>query len=130
LSQPSDQPKVPAAGSSGEDEREINGFEIYAHNKSALKGWNWLCANYGTSAQRSYDILRTNPRTKVPGRYYELRHKNYAGKWCHEVTGGSRLYFSINDERREVIIYYAGPHPNQVPIAPDPEQTSYRLDPP
>ncbi len=96
-------------------------YAVYAHNKDLIKGWEWLCRYLPSAARKSYDILRTAPQTTIPRRYYMLKHKNFQGKWCHEVGAGERIYFGIYEDQRKVVVYYAGRHPNQVPMPPDPE---------
>src|SRR3954447_9740665 len=86
-------------------------WELIAQNKKIIKGWELLCQAIPENCLRCYNWLRADPMRKIPGRCYELKHKNYTGAWCYEVGSGQRIYYKPRIESRDVLIYYAGPHP-------------------
>ena len=57
--------------------------------------------------------------TGIPRRCYALKHKHYAGCWAFEIGSGERIYYKPRTEKREVVVYYAGPHPTAVPYPPE-----------
>lgn len=102
-----------------EPEGQSGEWALVAHNKRVLEGWRLLCRQVNENAVRCYDWLRTNPTRRIPGRCYELKHKHYAGAWCYEIGSGQRIYYRPRPEKRDVLIYYAGPHPKRgVPYPP------------
>jgi len=54
----------------------------------------------------------------IPGRGYELKHKQYAGAWCYEIGSGQRVYYKLRPDSQEILVYYAGPHPRKAPYPP------------
>src|SRR5581483_9508126 len=96
-------------------------WTIFAKNKKVLDGWNELVHSIYSNASRCYEWLRKHPKQRIPGRCYELKHKHYAGAWCFEIGSGQRIYYKLREEKKEVVIYYAGQHPRTVPYPPTDE---------
>lgn len=93
-------------------------WQLIAHSKNVVKGWISICSRLQENAKRSYAWLRTDPRRSIPRRCYPLRHKHYQGVWCYEIGSGDRIYYKPRDENRDVLVYYAGPHPVKIPYPP------------
>ena len=96
-------------------------WKLIAHNARVRDGWRALCRQLPGNALRCYDWLTTNPSKPIPGRCYALKHKRYveAGVWGYEIGSGERIYYTLRLESREVLVYYAGPHPRKaVPYPP------------
>jgi mRNA-degrading endonuclease RelE of RelBE toxin-antitoxin system len=71
--------------------------------------WEKLCSTHASAARRAYDYLTQNPRQRTERNFRlkgELGTCDYRGRtlerWQHEVTGGGRIFFLIDDERRTV----------------------------
>jgi hypothetical protein len=82
-----------------------------------------LCRQAPSNLRRAYEIITTDPapiarssrhnRLKPP-----LAERSFKGRslpqWQYEVTGGGRLWYLVDAERREVWLTYAGTgHPKQ-----------------
>ena len=93
-------------------------WKILAHNKNVLKGWLSICARQPENAVRFYEQLATDPTQSIPGRCYALKGKDYQGVRAYEIGSGDRIYYTVNDAAKEVLIYYAGAHPNKAPSPP------------
>jgi hypothetical protein len=93
-------------------------WNLIAYNKKALKGWEALCLSLTENSTRCYEWLRAHPNRPIPGRCYQLKHKHYADTWGYEIGTGQRVYYKMREAKREVVIYYAGPHPTKVPCPP------------
>ena len=106
----------PSAESSGEPTRYR--WTLVGRNKKVINGWRKLCEQIHENAVRCYDWLRTDPTRRIPGRCYPLKHKNYAGAWAYEIGSGQRVYYKLRPDTREVLVYYAGPHPSEAPYPP------------
>lgn len=76
-------------------------------------------AQIPANARRCFLWLGADPMRRIPGRCYELKHKQYRGVWCFEIGGGQRVYYMIRAESRTVLVYYAGPHPSKAPYPPE-----------
>jgi hypothetical protein len=95
-----------------------NPWTLKAHSKRILKGWLELCNALPENAARCYGWLRADPMRRITGRCYPLRHKGYAGAWAYEIGSGHRVYYVPKEDSRQVLVYYAGPHPPKVPCPP------------
>jgi hypothetical protein len=115
-----DDPSVPVLNISIPEGSSIidKPWNLIAHNKKILKGWEVLCQDIPENAIRCYNWLREDPMRRIPGRCYELKHKHYAGAWCYEIGSGQRVYYKPRINQRDVLIYYAGRHPKKVPYPP------------
>ena len=86
-------------------------------------GWEDLARQASANLRRAYDAIRTNPRAMTtPERHHRLKGSLADGlwkgqthqRWQYEVTGGGRIWYLIDDERRTVWITYAGcGHPQE-----------------
>ena len=99
------------------DESEIL-WEVVALNARVNQRWEELIIRAPSSAARCYHNLQTAPTTRQAGRVYPLKWKTYKGGWGYEVTGGDRVYYMPDPATRKVVVYYAGPHPKDVPRPP------------
>lgn len=97
---------------------ESDEWVVLAARKSVLEGWELLCRQMNSNAQRCYEWLTRHPMRPIGGRCYALKGKAYAGCWCYEIGSGERVYYRPDETRREVVVYYAGPHPAKVPYPP------------
>lgn len=113
--EPSRESEIPNPGSAT---RDAGTWKPIGHNRRVLAGWNLLCRQIPENAIRCYDWLREHPTKAIRGRCYELKYKQYAGVWCFEIGSGQRVYYKLRQNSREVLVYYAGPHPWKVPCAP------------
>jgi hypothetical protein len=111
---------LPRPGNAAEE--QAGDWGLIAHNKRVLDGWRLICRQIPENAIRCYKWLRNDPTKRIPGRCYELKHKNYAGAWAYEVGSGQRIYYTPRPQRRDVLVYYAGPHPKKA--APYPPENS------
>jgi len=93
-------------------------WSLVANNKRVLADWVSVCQTLHENAIRCYEWLRAHPTRGIPRRCYALKHKNYAGAWCYEIGSGHRVYYKPRADRKDVLIYYAGPHPKSVPYPP------------
>jgi hypothetical protein len=95
-------------------------WEIRFYTNGASGGWEHLCQQAAGNTAKAWHLLREDPRPRVDGRHFPLRGdlatKVIDGKPCEqwelEVTGGGRIFYAIDDDRRTIWITYAGPgHP-------------------
>jgi hypothetical protein len=93
-------------------------WTLTAWNRKVIEGWTLVCRDIPENAARCYNWLREHPKQRIPGRCYELKHRQYAGVWCFEVGSGHRVYYKVREDRRDVLIYFAGRHPSKVPYPP------------
>jgi hypothetical protein len=98
-------------------------YDLRFANSSAVEGWEVLARQASTNLRRAYDAIRANPRAMTtPERHHRLKGSLTTGvwkgqpheRWQYEVTGGGRIWYLIDDERRTVWITYAGSgHPKE-----------------
>jgi hypothetical protein len=87
----------------------------------AGKGWDQLCAQAAANTRHAWHLMRTDPAPATPtGRHHLLKGGYATGthrgrplpQWQIEVTGGGRIWYLVDAERRRVIVMYASPrHP-------------------
>jgi len=94
------------------------GWEVRAKNLRVNKSWQALLERSPENAARCYQHLKNSPRQRIPGRVFPLRGKKYKGCWEYEVTGGDRVFYTVDAEKKVVLVYYADEHPK--PPAPTP----------
>ena len=94
-------------------------WSVIAHNGRVTKSWLRLCENLRENCIRCYQWLQFTPMQPINCRCYALRHKNYAGVWAYEVGSSERIYYRPDEDRRRVLVYYAGPHPSKIPYPPE-----------
>lgn len=88
-------------------------WEIRFLNTPAAKGWEELCRQAPGNTQRAWDELRAEPRPfPDSGRHHRLKGRlaseNGLEQWQYEVTGGGRIWYLVDGDRRTVWITYAG----------------------
>ncbi|WP_326560628.1 hypothetical protein [Micromonospora sp. NBC_01796] len=98
-------------------------YDLRFANSSAADGWEDLARQAPANLRRAHDAIRANPRAMTtPERHHRLKGSLASGvwkgqtheRWQYEVTGGGRVWYLIDDERRTAWIIYAGPgHPRQ-----------------
>lgn len=98
-------------------------FELRFADSAAAEGWEQLVRQAPTSLRRAYDALRTAPRSMTsPERQHRLKgllatacwKGQELERWQYEVTGGGRIWYLVDQERRTLWLTYAGTgHPRQ-----------------
>ncbi|MGW4153158.1 hypothetical protein ACWEDF_08420 [Micromonospora chersina] len=92
-------------------------YELRFAESAAADGWEQLARQAPTNLRRAYDALRADPRSKAnPERHHRLKGSlatvQWKGqaleRWQYEVTGGGRIWYLIDDDRRTVWLTYAG----------------------
>lgn len=98
-------------------------FDLRFANSAAADGWEHLARQVPANLRRAYDAIRAAPRSHVsPDRQHRLKGSLATGawkgqpheRWQYEVTGGGRVWYLIDDERRIAWITFAGTgHPRE-----------------
>lgn len=98
-------------------------FDVRFANSAAADGWDQLARQAPGNLRRAHDVIRANPRsTAAPERHHRLKGSLASGgwkgrqleRWQYEVTGGGRIWYLVDDERRTAWITYAGTgHPRE-----------------
>ncbi|MEH1055728.1 hypothetical protein V6U89_11015 [Micromonospora sp. CPCC 206171] len=92
-------------------------YELRFAESAAADGWEQLARQAPANLRRAYDALRADPRSRTsPERQHRLKGSlataSWKGqeleRWQYEVTGGGRIWYLIDDERRTVWLTYAG----------------------
>jgi hypothetical protein len=99
------------------------GFDIRFANSAAADGWEQLGRQTPGNLRRAFEAIRRSPRpTGSPDRHHRLKGALATGtwkgqvreRWQHEVTGGGRIWYLVDDDRRTAWITYAGVgHPRE-----------------
>jgi hypothetical protein len=89
----------------------------------AAKGWEELCAQAPTNTRAAWLLMRTDPTPATrTTRHHRLKGELSQGthrgqrldRWQIEVTGGGRIWYLVDPDRRTVWIDYASTrHPKQ-----------------
>lgn len=76
--------------------------------------WRDLCASHRNACQRAYDQLCVDPQYVDGYRWIRLAGR-FAGIRQHEIGGGQRIWYRIEDGWRVVIVvpYTAHPKPTE-----------------
>ncbi|MFI1192846.1 hypothetical protein ACH4T9_06205 [Micromonospora sp. NPDC020750] len=98
-------------------------FELRFADSAAADGWEHLARQVPANLRRAYEALRAAPRARnTPERQHRLKGSLASAvwkgqefeRWQYEVTGGGRIWYLIDDERRTVWLTYAGVgHPRE-----------------
>ncbi|MFI6161919.1 hypothetical protein ACIA59_18495 [Micromonospora haikouensis] len=98
-------------------------FELRFADSAAADGWEQLARQAPANLRRAYEVLRADPRSRTaPERQHRLKGALASAawkgeqfeRWQYEVTGGGRIWYLIDDERRTVWLTYAGAgHPRE-----------------
>lgn len=92
-------------------------WDVRATSNEVCKGWADLCSQACTNALAAWKLMRSdpNPAVQTP-RHSRLKHKlangTYKGtsypQWQIEITGGARIWYLLDEERRTCWVNYAG----------------------
>lgn len=97
-------------------------WDVRYGKKEALAGWEDLCRQAPTNTATAWRALRTNPTPQPTPRHHPLRGELASAlcqgrplpQWQIEVTGGGRLWYVVDTEKRTVWITLASTgHPKQ-----------------
>lgn len=90
-------------------------WEIRFAETSAANGWEDLCRHAPRNTREAYDLMRADPRPPQDSRHERLRgvlaSRKFGNReleqWQIEVTGGGRIWYAIDDDRRTVWVTHA-----------------------
>jgi hypothetical protein len=98
-------------------------FDIRFANNDAARGWEHLAKQASANLRRAFDTIHAAPRSGAqPERHHRLKGALGTGtwkgvtheRWQYEVTGGGRIWYLVDDERRTAWVTYAGTgHPKE-----------------
>jgi len=91
---------------------------VAAKNRLANRDWEALLLRAPENTRRCYQDLCTSPMTRKPKRVFPLKGKLYQGAWEYEVTSSDRVFYVPDEDKRKVLVYYAGKHPKSAPTPP------------
>lgn len=91
---------------------------VVALNRRVNRDWEALILRATENARRCYEDLSNSPMVRKPKRVFPLKGKRYSGAWEYEVTKGDRVFYVPDEEKRKVVVYYAGVHPKTAPTPP------------
>ncbi len=91
---------------------------VVALNRRVNRDWEALIQRATENSRRYYEDLSTTPMVRKPKRVFPLKGKPYRGAWEYEVTKGDRVFYVPDEEKRKVVVYYAGVHPKTAPTPP------------
>jgi hypothetical protein len=92
-------------------------YELQFATNDSAKGWEELCRQAPTNTRVAYDAIRGCPRPAPPTeRQHRLKRDLawgvYGGRtleqWQYEVTGGGRIWYLVDTDRRTVWLVQAG----------------------
>lgn len=84
-------------------------YDVKTVDNTAGKGWDNLCSQAPTNTLAAWKTMRSDPKPTVQTpRHFWLKHDlkfgTYQGKtypqWQIEVTGGGRIWYLLDEERR------------------------------
>jgi hypothetical protein len=90
-------------------------WDVRFGTTEAANGWDVLCKHASGALRTAWALLRSNPRPPIDSRHAPLKHdlatKTVQGhvceQWQYEVTGGGRIWYAVDDDRRTVWITVA-----------------------
>lgn len=91
---------------------------VVAKNRRVNRDWEALMLRAPENTRRCYQDLCTAPMARKPKRVFPLKGKLYKGAWEYEVTGSDRVFYVPDEDKRKVLVYYAGTHPKSAPFPP------------
>lgn len=89
---------------------------VVAKNRRVNRDWEALMLRAPENTRRCYQDLCTAPMVRKPKRVFPLKGKLYKGAWEYEVTGSDRVFYVPDEDKRKVLVYYAGTHPKSAPF--------------
>lgn len=103
--------KEPVAPPPARDEWDVR----YGTNE-AVKGWESLCQQAPENTRKAWEAMRANPCPAPTARQHRLKGSLSEGthegsrlpQWQIEVTGGGRIWYLVDADRRTVWIRAAG----------------------
>ena len=113
-------PPIPSNSSNSEAEQlaPVTSWLVVALNRRVNRDWEAMLVRAPENTRRCYEDLCTVPMLRKPKRVFPLKGKLYKGAWEYEVTSGDRVFYVPDEERRKVVVYYAGKHPKSAPTPP------------
>lgn len=96
----------------------VSSWLVVARNRRVNRDWEALLLRAPANARRCYQDLSTAPMVRKPKRVFPLKGKRYSGAWEYEVTSSDRVFYVPDEEKRKVLVYYAGTHPKTAPTPP------------
>lgn len=96
----------------------VSHWLVVALNRRVNRDWEALLLRAPENTRRCYEDLCTAPMVRKPRRVFPLKGKSYRGVWEYEVTGGERVFYVPDPQKRKVLVYYAGKHPKAAPTPP------------
>lgn len=93
------------------------GWEVRYQTTEAVKGWDELCQQAPGNTCDAWEMMRTDPGPAAPtSRHHRLKGGLANGlhegrslpQWQIEVTGGARVWYLLDADRRTVWIVHAG----------------------
>ncbi|MEG3863922.1 hypothetical protein [Microcoleus sp. herbarium12] len=91
---------------------------VVAKNRRVNRDWEALLLRAPENTRRCYQDLCSSPMVRKPKRVFPLKGKLYKGAWEYEVTSSDRVFYVPDEEKRKVLVYYAGKHPKSAPTPP------------
>lgn len=79
-------------------------YKICAASKSEEKAWRDLIASHGGKLRHYYDYLSQTPQKPDGERVFPMKGKKMAGVWECEVGGGARLFYTVDEQQKSVLI--------------------------
>ncbi len=92
-------------------------YDLRFASSAAADGWEALARQAPGNLRRAYDAIQSDPRSMTsPERHHRLKGDLRTGtwkgdlmeRWPYEVTGGGRIWYLVDSERRIAWITYAG----------------------
>ena len=92
-------------------------YDLRFASNAAADGWETLARQAPGNLRRAYEAIRANPRSPAaPERQHRLKGELATAawkgqaleRWQYEVTGGGRIWYLVDDDRRTAWITYAG----------------------
>ncbi|BBU22941.1 Uncharacterised protein [Mycobacterium xenopi] len=98
-------------------------WELRFATSEAVKGWESLCQQAAANTATAWNELRSRPQSPAPTpRHHRLKGRLASGmhggvemeQWQYEVTGGGRIWYLVDVEKRTLWLRHAGPgHPRE-----------------
>jgi hypothetical protein len=106
-----------SAARRGDELHPSSPWRVIARDRRAATGWEQLTSQAPANLRRAWFAITDDPRsTDDPSRQHRLKsvlgsikiEDRELEQWQYEVTGGGRLWYAIDDERRILWITRAG----------------------